>query len=186
VTDGDAAGGPATIAFTSSKASPSGLLWDGIQFAANARASVIRNASLRYSGRGGTFKGAIRVQSAAGNTITVDRVTITDSGDANGAALFVAGGTVAVSGCTLRPNPSYDVRLSGGTGTIVTSSFESVYHDNANPTVTFSGNTATNWGARRSRLTPNVAARLALDNTVAPIVAARTEIVAGTQSVDGT
>lgn len=65
VADGDAAGGPAAITFTSSKASPSGLLWDGLQFAAQARASIIRNATLRYSGRGLSFKGAIRVQSPA-------------------------------------------------------------------------------------------------------------------------
>lgn len=113
-------------------------------------------------------------------------MTITDSGDANGAALFVAGGTVAVTGCTLRPNPSYDVRLSGGAGSISGSGFESVWFENVNPTVTLSGNTVTNWGARKSRLSPNAAARLAPDNTVTAVAAARTEILAGTQSVDGT
>ncbi len=186
IADGNAAGGPATIVFTASSAAPTAPFWDGLLFGAQARSSIIRNAVVEYSGRGTNFKGAIRTQAAVSTTITIEDVTIRVSGDANGSGLFIAGGTVQAADCSFEANASYDVRLSSGTGFVDDSSFESVRFDNANATVTFSGNTVTNWGTRLSRLTADAAARFPIDNTVSSIAGANTEIVASTQNVDGT
>ncbi len=111
-----------------------------------------------------------------------------------GDGLKIFGGPInlIVDGTSFSGNGGYDVWLSGAanTGSVTNCPrIESVWHEvdygSTNSAISFSGNTFENWGAKTSRLSPNVAARLTEDNTVHPASNPQYEVVAGTQTVDG-
>jgi hypothetical protein len=64
-------------------------------------------------------------------------------------------------------------------------SIESVYYVGASPDVAWTGNTFDNWGETTSRLDPDAAGRLLLDNTLYPVAGPTVEVTGGTQAVDG-
>lgn len=171
-------GGAQPILFTSSAAAPSGSHWTGLRFLAQAQSSVLRDVVIEYAGAAFGFQGGVRSQ---GGDLTVERVTLRESGT----ALYITGGTATIQDVDFIDNPSWDIRLTGGSGSIGGCTLESVRFENNNPSFSFSGNTIGNWGALTSRVTAEVAARLTTDNTFSAAASPRTEITGGVQVSDG-
>jgi hypothetical protein len=148
VADGDAAGGPATILFTTTNPVPARGLWYGIRFQAQAHpSSMLRNVTVEYAGNtwaGGC--GAVEVNAEASVTVLMERLTVRESGYTG---LWAYRGTLDVRDSVFAGTNSFNVRIGNShdlSGTIAGSTLENVYYDGDWPHVTWTGNTFENWG----------------------------------------
>jgi hypothetical protein len=205
VADGNAAGGPARIVFTASSATPARGSWTGLLFRPGARPSLIRNARIDYAGQGGWA--AIYTQHGSGNTLTLDDLIITESayfgvyqqqGPIVMSQIAVSGTSdnairlnsdpVSISGCDLNSGSAFDVYLSNVasiTGSIQNcNAIRSVFYAGAQPSVSWSGNTFVDWGARISRLEPEAVQDILNDNAVVLAPNPTVEITGGTVTTD--
>lgn len=205
VADGNSGpGAPAQVTFTTSNATPLPGQWSGITFGAQASAgSVLRNALVRYASTG------ITLSNAAANTVTLDTLTVRDcsssgivetgtagvsivnstfSADAQNALQVNGTGAVSISGSTFSGNGTSsvygDMFVNGAaSGSITGCQLQTIFMQAGS--IVLSGNTFNNWGAKPSRLTPNQAARIALDNTLVPATSPAYDVYSGTMSRDG-
>ncbi len=206
VADGNAAGGPARIVFTSSSATPTRGSWTGLYFRAGARPSLIRNARIDYAGAGGWA--AVYAQHASGNTLTLDDLIITESasygvyqqGPIAMSQIAITGTTdnairfnsdpVSVAECDLNSGSTFDVYLGNGSsvsGSIQNcSAIRSVFYAGSLPAVLWTGNTFENWGARTSRVPIATLDGFSRNNTFNVIPGAVLEVIGGALSADAT
>ncbi len=198
----DASAG-APIVFTSNAASPAAGDWYGIDFyPTGAKASTIKNASIRYGGKGGAggLGANVTTNPAAAIAITLDGLTISDSA---GYGVRVLTGTISLSNSTVSNNGTYGVRVEGGTPTItnVTASgnptndmyvagsitgtvsgctLSSIHYNDDNPSLTWSNTTLVNWGQTASQLAPNDAGGFASSVTsITSVGGAEATLIAG-------
>lgn len=125
VADGDAGGTPAQILMTSAAAEPAPGDWGGLLFQVGSRPStILRNVRIEYAGRNATA--VLRVAIGATTTLPLERVV-------------------------LASNAAHDISLQAGQMTVTGCTLSSFEYTSASPGASWSGNTFTDWGARRSR-----------------------------------
>lgn len=156
VADGDnGPGAPAQILFTSDDPAPAPGDWIGITLRLQAdSSSVLRNVRIRYASPAGSGRGALRSDSNASGTFTLDNVEFVDSGNFD---LYLANGTFDISNCTL----------------------ESFLYTSKTPAVSWTNNTFDNWGARQSRIDIEDAGAFSQNNTFNGVPDAQIEVLSG-------
>ncbi len=145
--------------------------------------AVYNNAGT-LSVTGSTLQGAATdgLYVLAGN-VTVGTTAI-QSNTGNG--VLLAGGTLTVqSGTQVVSNGSFDVNLSGGSGSITGATVGSVNYQSTTPAVSWSGCTFSSSG-KSLVLAPDAVGDIVADNTIARLPADVTEIIGGTLAASGT
>jgi hypothetical protein len=172
------------IVFTSSAASPAPGDWLGLEFRSQtqgAPATSVTHARVRYAGR--SSSDAVYVVPAVGVTVPIHDSVIEQSGFRG---LQLQTGTLDLRRVTFQGNANYDLYFTSGAGTVQDCPrIESVFYNSTTPSVTWTGNSFQNWGARVSRLKPDAAATIPLANTVSRVPGALVEVLGGTQSQSG-
>ena len=190
VADGDAAGGPATILFTTSNPSPARGLWYGIRFQVQAHpSSVLRNVVVEYAGNTWAGNcGAVEVNTEASVVVLMERLTVRESGYAG---LWAYRGTLDVRDSVFTGTNSYNVFIGGSydphlSGTITGSTLESVYYAADWPRIAWTGNTFENWGAVTSWIAANDIGVFSTENTFHGVPGAYVRVVGRELSTDAT
>jgi hypothetical protein len=113
IADGDGAGGPATITFTSNNLTPAAGDWRSLYFYKGADASsILRNVVVEY---GGNWIGAVYLNRTDGTTMTLENVTILESGQHG---LYQNGGDSVLSGITIQNTGNRGMHLGAVNATI--------------------------------------------------------------------
>jgi hypothetical protein len=113
IADGEGAGGPATITFTSNSLTPAAGDWRSLYFYKGAdSSSILRDVVVEY---GSSWIGAVYLNRAAGTTMTLDNVAILDS-DEHG--LYQNGGDSVLSEITIQNTGSRGLHLGSVAATI--------------------------------------------------------------------
>ncbi len=195
----DASAG-APIVFTSNAASPAAGDWYGIDFYPTAKASTIKNASIRYAGKSGGLGANLTANPAAAVAIALDNLTVQSS---VGHGVRLMNGTVSLSNSTVSGNATYGVRIEGGTpslsnvtmsanatndfyvqgavtGTISGCTLSSLRYNDDSPNLTWSSTTLVDWGQTPSQLAPNDAGGFASSVTsITSVGGAEATLIAG-------
>ncbi len=181
IADGDSGpGAPAQITFTTTSTTPTKGIWYGFQIFGQAAATTrIRNAAIEWAGLSG---GAVYMTGAT-NTITLDKLTIHDSGTSG---VYATSSKFALSNSALTANTTQDVYVNdaASSGSVSGCTLSSVYDVSGN--VSWSGNTFNNYGALVSQVHVNDAGSFTTGNTFNKIPTATTTLYGGTVSKDAT
>ncbi len=188
IADGDGAGGPAPIRFTSAATPAARGNWVGLRFWSNAKPnSLLRNAVVEYAGRDSGGATAIWLNTAASTSIPFERVTIRES---SASGLTAYGGTLSIRGCTFSSNTGHSIDLANSgnvTGQVRDCpSIESVAYSGDDPNVTWTSNTFVNYGVQESLIEPDAFGNFGCDNTFSGPVGYRTQVFGGTVGHDQT
>jgi len=185
IADGNAAGGPATILFTSSSTTPAPGDWRGVEFEVIDASSLLRNVEIRYAGQ--SSRAGVYCSHDAAVTLPVEQATIRDSLTYG---VYVITGGISVSDSTIQDNLQSDVYISNGSslGASFTNNTlgSAVYLGTGAPPITWSGNDFVDYGAIPSRIDPDDLGEFSSNNTFFPVAGAVTEVLGGTAERDAT
>ena len=110
VVDGNAAGGPATIVFTSDQSSPAAGDWGAIHLRNGAHgSSVLRNVLVEYAGSSNLA--GVYLQHAAAATVTLEDVTVRDSAYDG---IYQSSGPTVMSDITVSDSARDGMHISSG------------------------------------------------------------------------
>ena len=184
-----------------------------LHIGALAQPSALHHTRMSYAGQyyAGSYHGIRTLASLTLDTVQIEdtrgpAVMVTDGGSLTmadstirrsttvsttpGTGVWTRNGSITISGSTIELTEEPGIYLdnnAGVTGTVNNNpSLNGAYYVGDNPAVTLTNNTFDDWGLTTSRLKPDAAARLTLDNTVNAIGGAVVEVTLGTQTVSGT
>lgn len=165
------------VVFTAHTATPVPGSWEGLLFLGQASGtSALHHTVVEYAG-GGSSTETIRLSTAAAVSVELDNVTVRNGTDYG---IRVTSGTLEIHDSVFENIANFDIRLDNSssiTGSVVTTTLESVQYVGPNPNVLWTGNQFVNWGATRSQLEPDVVGPFSSSNDFFPVTNAVTDVL---------